>query len=96
MLQISIKNGLRAFTTLIYPKLQMMLRFKSVDDDVEEFFLNLVKDTLEYREQNDVVRKDLFQLLIQLRNTGQVQQDGVWETKGSKNGSLLIKIIYQL
>ncbi|KAJ6639105.1 Cytochrome P450 6k1 [Pseudolycoriella hygida] len=80
-LEMSFKNGLRAFSTLIYPKLQKLLKLKSVDDDVESFMINVVKDTLTYRERNNVIRKDLMQLMIQLRNTGTVQNDGEWDTK---------------
>lgn len=83
---MSFKNGLRAFSTLIYPKLQKMLKLKSVDDDVESFMLNVVRDTLTYREKNNVIRKDLMQLMIQLRNTGQVQKDGEWDTKIINDG----------
>lgn len=85
---MSFKNGLRAFSTLIYPKLQKMLKLKSVDDDVETFMMNVVKDTLMYREKNNVIRKDLMQLMIQLRNTGKVQNDGDWDTKIINDGRL--------
>lgn len=40
----------------------------------------MVKQNLEYRERNSISRKDFFQLLIQLRNTGTVQLDDEWET----------------
>lgn len=85
-LEMNFKNGLRAFSTLIYPKLQKMLKLKSVDDDVESFMINVVKDTLTYREKNNVIRKDLMQLMIQLRNTGKVQDDGEWGTKIVNDG----------
>lgn len=85
---MTLKNGLRAFSTLIYPKLQKILKLKSVDDDVESFMINIVKDTLTYREKNNVIRKDLMQLMIQLRNTGKVQNDGEWDTKIINDGKL--------
>lgn len=52
-----------------------------MDDDVEKFITDLVKQTLEYREEKKVSRKDFFQLLIQLRNSGQIQKDDEWDTK---------------
>ncbi len=58
-----------------------LLKMKSVDQGVEDFILSMVKGTLDYRETNNVVRKDFFQLMIQLRNTGAVQLDDQWETK---------------
>lgn len=85
-LEMTFKNGLRAFSTLIYPKLQKLLKLRSVDDDVENFMMNVVKETLTYREKNNVSRKDLMQLMIQLRNTGKVQNDGDWDTKILNDG----------
>lgn len=57
------------------------LKIKSVDNDVEEFFLSIVKQNMEHREKNNITRKDFFQLLVQLRNTGDIQVDGLWDTK---------------
>lgn len=44
------------------------------------FIRSVVQENLEYREKNNVARKDFFQLLIQLRNSGNVQLDDDWET----------------
>jgi len=37
--------------------------------------LEIVKETVEHREKNGIVRKDLLQLLIQLRNTGKIEEN---------------------
>lgn len=37
---------------------------------IENFFRNMVKDTIEYREKNKVIRKDFLHLMIQLKNKG--------------------------
>ncbi|KAJ6634112.1 putative cytochrome P450 6a14, partial [Pseudolycoriella hygida] len=74
-------NGLRGFMSFVYPKLQSFIKIKGVDNDIEKFMINLVKDTMEYREKNNISRKDLLQLMIQLRNTGNVQNDEEWDTK---------------
>lgn len=64
----------------VAPQLLTLLRIKVTDPDVESFMRSIVKQMLEYREKNGIVRKDLFQLLVQLRNTGTIQLDGEWET----------------
>lgn len=74
-------NALRGIIAFVFPKLMPILNLKGVSQDVEDFILSMVKQTLEYREKNNVTRKDFLQLMVQLRNTGQVQSDGVWETK---------------
>ncbi|XP_068905352.1 cytochrome P450 6a2-like isoform X1 [Tenebrio molitor] len=40
------------------------------DKVVEDFFTNLVKETIEYRDKNNVVRQDFLHMLMQLRTTG--------------------------
>lgn len=68
------------------PSIQKFHWLKRVDDDVENFIMSMVKETMEYREKNNLCRKDMFQLLLQLRNTGNVQNDGDWEMKNQSNG----------
>lgn len=41
---------------------------KGLPKYMRDFCLNLVKTTIEYREKNNIVKKDLIQYLIQLRN----------------------------
>lgn len=62
------------------------MKLKTVDQDVEDFIMSVVRKTIDYREQNNVVRKDLLQLLLQLRNTGRVAEDDNWDAKQQKNG----------
>lgn len=48
--------------------------------------MDLVKNTVEYREEKNVCRKDFFQLLIQLRNSGQIQKDDEWNIQIRNKG----------
>lgn len=73
-------NAIRFFLKFIAPKLMSILRIKTVDAEVEKFIMSIVKENLEYREKNNIVRKDYFQLLVQLRNNGTVQLDDQWNT----------------
>lgn len=45
--------------------------------EVEEFFYNIVEQTVNLREKNGIVRNDFMQLLIQLKNTGSISEEGV-------------------
>ena len=80
-------NSFKRLSRFVAPQLIRFLRIKFADAGVENFINSIVKQNLEYREKNNVTRKDLFQLLIQLRNTGTVQLDNEWETviKADKN-----------
>ncbi|XP_001649311.2 probable cytochrome P450 6d5 [Aedes aegypti] len=81
----NFRNNMRLMITFILPKLNKYFKIKSVDAEVEQFILGMAKETLEYREKNGVVRKDMMQLLIQLRNTGTVSVDERWDVETSTN-----------
>lgn len=77
------KMGLKAFQprnspiqqtiALTFPNLAKMLHFKSTRDDVSEFFLKVVADVVKHREENSVQRNDFMNLLLQLKNSGDVE-----------------------
>ncbi|KAK9884818.1 hypothetical protein WA026_009045 [Henosepilachna vigintioctopunctata] len=48
---------------------------KSTPDEVSEFFMRIVEDHVAYRKKNNIFRKDLMQLLIQLKNNGKMVDD---------------------
>lgn len=83
--EMTVKNGLRFFVMFLMPKVQKLLKIKVMDEDVERFFLSMVEQTMNYREKNNVSRKDMFQLLLQLRN-GDTLKDDEWESKARTNG----------
>ncbi|CAH0555970.1 unnamed protein product [Brassicogethes aeneus] len=49
-----------------FPGLARMLNVKISQQDVSDFFINVVRDTVKYRKENNVTRKDFLQLLIDL------------------------------
>lgn len=82
----SVKNGLRSMISFIGPKLLHKLKIKVLDQDVEDFMLSIVKQTVEYREKNNVTRNDFMQLMIQLKNQGFVSVDkGEEQSEEAKN-----------
>lgn len=47
----------------------------------------LTHRTVDLREKNNIVRRDMLQLLLQLRNQGQIStDDSVWSAESSKQG----------
>lgn len=83
----TVKNMLRASISIMIPKLSKLLGLRFVDKEVGDFMIDTIRQNLEYREKNNVSRKDFFQMLIQLRNTGKIQEDenGDWTTKATTN-----------
>uniref|UniRef100_A0A171B5Z2 Cytochrome P450 6HF1 n=1 Tax=Triatoma infestans TaxID=30076 RepID=A0A171B5Z2_TRIIF len=61
------RNRLKQTLSSQYPELLRYLGWKSLPQRLETFFIGLVKDTISYREQNNIVRNDFLQLLMELR-----------------------------
>ncbi|CAO1392675.1 unnamed protein product [Diamesa serratosioi] len=52
------------------------LHIKTIAEDTSDFFMGIVKDTIDYREKNVVNRNDFMHLLIQLKNNGMLDDGG--------------------
>jgi cytochrome P450 family 6 len=64
--KLSAANKLVRMVTFLWPSLGRFLEFPS--KDVSKYFMEMVRETVEYREKNDIRRNDFMQLLIQLKN----------------------------
>lgn len=49
---------------------------RTMDKDVSDYMISIVKETIEHREKTNTIRKDFIQCLIQLRNGGTISADG--------------------
>lgn len=63
---------MKAFLASAYPGLIRMLHMKITNSDVEKFFMDIVQETVNYRESNDIKRNDFMNLLLQIKNKGKV------------------------
>lgn len=62
------KDLIRMLFVYSFPRLARLFKVKSVKPEIEKFFMNIVKDTVEYRERTKSTRNDFMQLLINLKN----------------------------
>ncbi|CAH1382250.1 unnamed protein product, partial [Tenebrio molitor] len=72
-------NGLRLFKLTFsasFPKTAKILGVTQTPEDVSNFFIKVVKDTVSYREKNNYTRKDFLQLLIDLKNNKLAEDEG--------------------
>lgn len=81
----TLLNTIRNTFIMLAPIMSRIFRVRFVDKEVGDFMINTVKQNLEYREKSNVTRKDFFQLLMQLRNTGKIDENNDWSTKPSTN-----------
>lgn len=52
----------------VFPKWAKLFRVKVIPPDVANFFYDVVNKTVTYRETNNIVRNDVLQLLIDIKN----------------------------
>lgn len=90
--QLNWRNTFRVFCFNLCPSILKWLGLHMVDREVEDFVFDLVRQNLELREKNNIVRKDFFQLLVQLRNTGNVQLDDEWKTVITNDNSKTLSL----
>lgn len=90
--------GKRAFTQSVgdllkmiiirsFPSLARLLRIGVFSENVTSFFNKVVRETIEYRENNNVTRPDFLQLLVQLRKNGRLEEED--ESKKQPPGTAL-------
>lgn len=58
-----------------YQDLCRKLNLQITPKNIQDFFLKLVIDTVDYREKNNIQRNDFLSLLIQLKNNGKFDGD---------------------
>ncbi|KAH8291878.1 hypothetical protein KR054_001880 [Drosophila jambulina] len=68
-------NALFGMMIFLVPSIAKFLFSLGIKSPVRQAMLDIVKETVEYREKHGIVRKDLLQLLIQLRNTGKIEEN---------------------
>jgi cytochrome P450 family 6 len=68
--ETNIKTGIRDLAMFVAPALASILKIPFVPRDVTHYFKKMVKETVQYRENNNVKRNDFIQLLIQMKNKG--------------------------
>jgi cytochrome P450 family 6 len=62
-------NSAKAMFTMLFRSLSIKLHLKFTPTDVTKFFMGAVKDTVAYRESNNVKRNDFMDLLIEIKNS---------------------------
>lgn len=92
MFEMTWRNAFRVFCFNLSPTLLKWSGLHLIDREIEEFMFDVVRQTLELREKNNIVRKDFFQLLVQLRNTGSVQLDDEWQTVITNDNSKTLSL----
>lgn len=54
---------------LSYPELARKLRLKMTHQTIEDFFMRVVRETIDYREKNSIKRNDFMNILLELKHS---------------------------
>jgi len=71
----SLKNLIKTFMDITFPSLSRVLKMSSFDPRVSKYFRNMVEETVNYREKNNIKRNDFMHLLIQIKNKVIIDED---------------------
>lgn len=66
-----------AFFLESFQNLSRKLHLRQFDKDLEDYFVNVIKDTLQHRDKNNVQRNDFLNLLNQLYKTGTIDGENM-------------------
>lgn len=84
-----MKNVFRIILANTNPALVKLFRLRFADHDIGEFMIETIRQNVEHREKNNIVRKDFLQCMMQLRNTGSIKEDDDWSTNATKSDKSL-------
>lgn len=75
--EVARHQAIKQMFMAAFRDLARSLHMKMIHDDVSEFFMKIVEETVKYREENNVKRNDFMDLLIELKNSGSIDGDRV-------------------
>jgi cytochrome P450 family 6 len=71
----SIRNTIITVVALTVPRLLSVLKLTTLDPRISKYFRNMVEETVNYRERNNITRNDFMHLLIQIKNKVKLDED---------------------
>jgi cytochrome P450 family 6 len=71
----SLRRALISFIATAVPSLLSVLKLRFLDPNVSKYFRNMVEETVNYRERNNITRNDFMHLLIQIKNKVKLDED---------------------
>jgi len=80
----SLKRMVIGILSGIAPVVLDTLKLSTLDSQVSKYFRNMVQETVEYREKNNVKRNDFLQLLIQLKTKGLLDDEEKTEDQNNE------------
>lgn len=88
--EVNFKRKIFFLLMLIWPKLPTSIGIDFNAKDLIRFFVNIISETVNYREANNVVRNDFINIMMELRKEAAAYQNGTAKTENgtAHNGTL--------
>jgi cytochrome P450 family 6 len=71
----SLRIAIISFIVVTVPSFFRVLKLRFLDPNISKYFRNMVQETVNYRERNNITRNDFMQLLIQIKNKVKLDED---------------------
>ena len=71
----SFRISIVSFLFITVPSLLGVLKLRLLDPKISKYFRNMVEETVNYRETNNITRNDFMQLLIQIKNKDKLEEE---------------------
>lgn len=70
VLDPNFTNNMRILAAIFLPKICEIFKLKMFDKEVSNFFIDITKQTINYRKEHNIHRNDFLQLFMQLKDDG--------------------------
>ncbi|XP_060874580.1 probable cytochrome P450 6a14 [Metopolophium dirhodum] len=77
VLNSSASLALAKMVRVFFPKLFKALKLRTFPAEVQQFFMGIVKQTIDFRNTNRVRRNDFIQLLLEIKNQNHNQENAI-------------------
>ncbi|XP_025190556.1 probable cytochrome P450 6a14 [Melanaphis sacchari] len=77
VLNSSASLALAKIVRIFFPKIFKALKLRTFPAEVQQFFMSIVKQTIDFRNTNQVRRNDFIQLLLEIKNQNHHQQNTI-------------------
>ncbi|GJQ68870.1 Cyp6a9 [Trypoxylus dichotomus] len=70
---VSLRNKALDFLRFVLPSLTKIVYIRSVDEELEKFFMNAIKGVMDHRIENNVKRNDFIQLFLEMEKKTKIE-----------------------
>lgn len=90
LIEVSFLSLVHFWLYMLYPKLGNKIGIPHVYREVNNYFSEILKNTINYRKTNNIQRNDFIEMMIQLREKGKLELKNLDSVKGYLTSELVL------